>query len=97
VQDIKKLKIRLYFSTRRGKDMAQAKSKQVEIANKRVALTPSTWAALSNIKPPGKSLGDTVADLITEHQKRMLERDLDEIDTSGNFIPWEEAKKDLGL
>jgi hypothetical protein len=97
VQDIKKLKIRVYFSARRGKDMAQAKSEQGEIANKRVALTPSTWAALSNIKPPGKSLGDTVADLITEHQKRMLERDLDEIDANGNFIPWEEAKKDLGL
>jgi hypothetical protein len=77
--------------------MAEAKSKQVEIANKRVALTPSTWAALSNIKSPGKSLGDTVADLITEHQKRALERDLDEIDENGDFIPWEEAKKELGL
>jgi hypothetical protein len=77
--------------------MAEAKSKQVEIANKRVALTPSTWAALSNIKTPGKSLGDTVADLITEHQRRALERDLDEIDENGDFIPWEDAKKELGL
>jgi hypothetical protein len=77
--------------------MAEAKSKLVEIANKRVALTPSTWAALSNIKPPGKSLGDTVSDLITEHQRRMLERDLDEIDANGQFIPWDEAKKELGL
>ena len=77
--------------------MGQAKRDQVEIANKRVALTPSTWAALSNIKPPGKSLGDTVADLITEHQKRTLERDLDEIDANGNFIPWDKAKKELGL
>jgi hypothetical protein len=77
--------------------MTEAKGELVEIANKRVALTPSTWAALSNIKPPGKSLGDTVADLITEHQKRMLERDLDEIDANGDFIPWEKAKKELGL
>jgi hypothetical protein len=77
--------------------MAEAKSKLVEIANKRVALTPSTWAALSNIKPPGKSLGDTVSDLITEHQRRTLERDLDEIDANGQFIPWDEAKKELGL
>ena len=77
--------------------MAEAKGELVEIANKRVALTPSTWAALSNIKPPGKSLGDTVTDLITEHQKRMLERDLDEIDANGDFIPWEKAKKELGL
>lgn len=77
--------------------MAEAKGKLVEIANKRVALTPSTWAALSNIKTPGKSLGDTVSDLITEHQKRTLERDLDEIDANGHFIPWEEAKRELGL
>jgi hypothetical protein len=77
--------------------MAEAKGKLVEIANKRVALTPSTWAALSNIKPPGKSLGDTVSDLITEHQRRTLERDLDEIDANGHFIPWEEAKRELGL
>ena len=40
--------------------MAEAKGGRVEIANKRVALTQSTWAALSNIKAPGKSLGDTV-------------------------------------
>ena len=77
--------------------MAEAKGKQVEIANKRVALTPSTWEALSNIKPPGKSLGDTVSDLITEHQKRALERDLDEIDANGDFIPWGKVKKELGL
>lgn len=77
--------------------MAQVKGERQEIANKRVALTPSTWAALSNIKPPGKSLGDTVADLIADHQKRVLERDLDEIDANGTFIPWEQAKKDLGL
>jgi len=77
--------------------MAQAKGEQVEIANKRVALTPSTWAALSNIKTPGKSLGDTVAELITEHQRRALERDLDEIDANGQFISWDKAKKELGL
>jgi hypothetical protein len=81
---------------RRGEEMAEAKNKQDEIANKRVALTPSTWAALSNIKPPGKSLGETVADLIAEHQKRMLERDLDEIDAHGNFIPGK-AKKEPAL
>jgi hypothetical protein len=79
------------------KNMAEAKGKLVEIANKRVALTQSTWEALSNIKPPGKSLGDTVSDLITEHQRRALERDLDEIDANGDFIPWEKAKKELGL
>jgi len=68
-----------------------------EIANKRVALTPRTWAALSSLKQPGRSLGDTVSDLISEHQARLLERDLDEIDSAaeGNYVPWHEAKKKL--
>ena len=77
--------------------MSEVKGEQGEIANKRVALTPSTWAALSEIKPPGKSLGDTVAELIAEHRMRTLERDLNEIDAKGHFIPWDEAKKELGL
>ncbi len=51
------------------------------------------WAALSNIKTPGKSLGDTVSDLITQDQRRTLERDLDEIDANGQFIPWEKAEE----
>lgn len=77
--------------------MNEIERKRVEIANKRVALTPSTWAALSEIKAPGMSLGDTVAALIAEHRMRSLERDLDDIDANGNFIPWDEAKKVLGL
>jgi hypothetical protein len=77
--------------------MSETKLNDVEIANKRVALTPSTWAALSGIKPPGKSLGETVAVLIDEHQRRTLERDLNEIDAKGHFVPWDEAKKELGL
>ena len=34
--------------------MAEAKSKQVEIANKRVALTPSPWAHSLEHKNSGK-------------------------------------------
>jgi len=77
--------------------MRQIESRREEIADKRVALTPSTWEALSNLKRPGKTLGDTVSDLIEEHQKRALEIDLDEIDTHGHFIPWSQAKKELGI
>lgn len=78
----------------KGKMTAQ---KQADVATKRVALTPGTWAALSNIKEPGKTLGQTVADLIAEHQRRKLELDLDEIDATGTFTSWEEAKKELNL
>jgi hypothetical protein len=83
----------------RGEIMEQLQNggSLTEIANKRVALTPSTWEALSDLKKPGKSLGDTVADLINEHQRRNLEMDLDTIDAHEKFIPWSEAKKDLGI
>ncbi|MDP3563130.1 MAG: hypothetical protein Q8R70_01430 [Methanoregula sp.] len=77
--------------------MSGTKMNEGEIANKRVALTPSTWADLSTLKIPGKSLGDTVADLIAEHKMVQLERDLDAIRKNGRYIPWEEAKKELGL
>jgi hypothetical protein len=77
--------------------MQQSANQTEEIANKRVALTPSTWASLSRLKEPGKSLGDTVADLIAEHQLRTLERDLDQIEKTAKYVSWDKAKKDLGL
>jgi len=70
---------------------------QSEIANKRVALTPSTWEALSGLKEPGKSLGDTVAELVAERQARLLERDLEAIRDKAQYVPWDDAKKELGL
>jgi hypothetical protein len=70
---------------------------QQERATKRVALTPNTWTALSHLKKPGKSLGDTVADLIAEHQLHALEIDIEKIERTGHFVPWDLAKKELGL
>jgi hypothetical protein len=78
-------------------NMTQAVIRQEEVANKRVALTESTWVALSRLKKPGKTFGETVADLIAEHQARMLERDLDAIDKNAHYVSWDKAKKDLGL
>ncbi len=46
---------------------------------------------------PRKYPDNTVPCLITGHQRRTLVRDLDEIDEKGNFIPWEKARKELGL
>jgi hypothetical protein len=68
-----------------------------EIANKRVALTPGTWETLSNLRKPGKTFDDTIAELISEHQRSLLTSDLDEIDATEKTIPWEKAKKGLGL
>jgi hypothetical protein len=68
-----------------------------EIANKRVALTPSTWAALSNLRKPGQTFDETVADLITDRQRMKLIADLDAIDASEKTVPWDKAKQDLGI
>jgi hypothetical protein len=68
-----------------------------EIANKRVALTPSTWAALSVLRKPGQTFDETVAELITERQRMKLITDLDAIDASEKTVPWDKAKRDLGI
>jgi len=68
-----------------------------KVADRRVAVTSSTHAALWEIAGPGETLGDTIARLIDEHHLRRLEKDLDEIDAVAEYIPWEQAKKDLGL
>jgi hypothetical protein len=75
--------------------MTQAEG--AEIATKRVALTPSTWATLSQLRKPGQTFDDTISELITDHQQLMLIADLDDIDTTEKTISWNRAKKDLGL
>jgi predicted outer membrane protein len=72
-------------------------SAEGEIANKRVALSPNTWATLSNLRKPGQTFDDTIAELISEHQRKQLITDLDDIDATGKTVPWEKAKKGLGL
>jgi midasin (ATPase involved in ribosome maturation) len=68
-----------------------------EIATKRVALTPGTWATLSNLRKPGQTFDNTIAELITENQRLRLIADLDTIDATEKTVPWEKAKKKLGL
>lgn len=68
-----------------------------EIAIKRVALTPSTWATLSTLRKPGQTFDDTISELISEHQRKQLIADLDEIDANEKTISWNRAKKDLGI
>jgi hypothetical protein len=68
-----------------------------EIATKRVALTPSTWAALSNLRKPGQTFDETVSELITERQRLKLIADLDAIDAGEKTVPWDKAKRNLGI
>ena len=49
-----------------------------------------------NTNPFGKSLEDTAAELIAEHQVLLLEKDLDDIDNRGQFVGWVQVKRELG-
>jgi hypothetical protein len=68
-----------------------------EIADKRVAVTPSTLADLWDLTTAGQSLGDTIAMLVEEHQRAKLESDLDEIDAVAHYTSWDQVKEELGL
>ena len=67
-----------------------------EIANKRVAVKPSTWEALSNLRKPGETFDALLMSLITTEQRQRLVHDLD-VAAAEPSIPWSEAAKQSGL
>lgn len=67
-----------------------------QIATKRVAVKPSTWEALSNLKRPGETFDELLMSLITAEQRHRLIHDLD-VAAAEPSIPWKEATKKLGL
>lgn len=67
-----------------------------QIATKRVAVKPSTWEALSNLKKPGETFDELLMSLIIAEQRHRLIHDLDVADAEPS-IPWKEASKRLGL
>lgn len=67
-----------------------------EIATKRVALKPSTWEALSNLRRPGETFDELLVSLITTEQRCRLSHDLD-VAAAEPSIEWSKAAKKLGL
>lgn len=66
------------------------------IANKRVAVKPSTWEALSNLRKPGETFDELLVSLIATEQRHRLIHDL-EMATAEPSVPWSEAAKHLGI
>jgi hypothetical protein len=66
-------------------------------STRRLALTPGTWATLSRLRKPGETFDETIAGLITDHQRLQLIADLDAIDATEKTVSWKKAKKDLVL
>lgn len=67
-----------------------------EIANKRVAIKPRTWEALSNLRRPGETFDDLLTSLISTEQRLRLTHDLD-MASAEPSTPWKDAAKELGL
>ena len=67
-----------------------------QIASKRVAVKPSTWEALSNLRKPGETFDELLVSLIVAEQRHHLIHDLD-VATAEPSIPWSDAAKQLGL
>ena len=67
-----------------------------EIATKRLAVKPSTWVALSNLRKPGETFDELLVSLITIEQRHRLSQDLD-VAAAEPSVPWSEAAKQLGI
>ena len=67
-----------------------------QTATKRIAVKPTTWEALSNLKRPGETFDELLMFLVVAEQKRRLTYDLD-MAAAEPSIPWNEAAKKLGL
>ena len=67
-----------------------------EIATKRLAVKPSTWEALSNLRKPGETFDELLVSLITIEQRHRLSHDLD-VAAAEPSVPWSEAAKQLGI
>jgi len=67
-----------------------------QIATKRVAVKPSTWEALSNLKKPGETFDELLMSLIAAEQRHRLYHDLD-VAAAEPSISWKEAANKLGL
>jgi hypothetical protein len=81
---------------RKCDSMALAINEIEKNATKRVAVKPSTWEALSNLRKPGETFDELLVSLITTEQRQRLHHDL-EVATAEPSIPWREAAKQLGL
>ena len=72
-------------------------SSEGEIASKRVALTPGTWATLSNLRKPARHSTIQSPNSYPSTSANRLIADLDEIDATEKTVTSEKAKKGLGL
>lgn len=58
-------------------------------ADKRIPVTEERWRELHELKEPGQTYDDLLSELVEEHKKARLFRDLNRIREEGEFEPLE--------
>lgn len=60
-------------------------------ASKRIPVTEERWRELHELKGPGQTYDELLEELVAEHKKARLFRDMDHIREESDFIPLDEA------
>lgn len=57
-----------------------------EVADKRIPVTREVWEGLSDLKSPGETFANLLAEMIEHEKKRRLFLDMDRIEEEGTFV-----------
>lgn len=60
-------------------------------ADKRIPVTEERWEELHELKGPGRTYDELLAELVEEHKKARLFRDVNRIREESDFEPLDEA------
>lgn len=60
-------------------------------ADKRIPVTEERFKELGDLKGAGETYDELLAELIEEHKKRRLLRDMKQIEDESEFVPLDEA------
>lgn len=59
-------------------------------ADKRIPVTKERWEELHDLRGPGQTYDELLAELIEEHKKARLFREMDRIREENDFVPLDE-------
>ena len=60
-------------------------------ADKRIPVTEERWRELHDLKEPGQTYDELLAELVEEHKKARLSRDMNRIREENKFEPLDEV------
>jgi len=69
----------------------------VEIATKRIPVTPETWEKLSEMKRPGQTYDELLGQMIVHEQCIRFHDDMKRTEQHGKFIPLDEFEAFLEI